>query len=152
MKLLLKTDTGRIRVIADSAIGRPVQPWFLPDYGENWRRRTAVAVRIGRLGKNFTRKYVGRYIDAMTKLWVPEADECPALDFMDSAVVCGRWIEPEDVPDSLLDEVITVSRFATLKTGDVVAIITEDEPLPIKSDTVESVSLLNHEIMKINIK
>lgn len=152
MKMLLKTDDGRVRVIADSAIGRPVQPWFIPDYGKNWRWRTAIAVRVGRLGKNLTRQYLGRYVDAMTKLWVPEADDCPASDFMDSAVVCGRWLETETLPENLMDEVIAASRFATLKTGDVIAVMTADEPMPIEPDAVVSVSLLNQEIMKINIK
>lgn len=123
MKLLLFDIDGNMHVIPDSAIGRDSQPWFLPDFGSNWRGYEAVAVRIGRLGKGIAPKFAERYVDAMTTIWVAEADQCPALDFMDGRVVTGEWQQPQpgESLNALLALVVEASKFATLKNGDIIA-------------------------------
>ena len=155
MKLLLKDDNGKFRVIADSAVARSGQPWFLPDFGLNWRWRGAVALRVSRLGKGIAEKYVSRYYDAATKLWVAEADDCSAEDFMDGRVVCGRWIPVEELNgsyDRVARLIAEASEFATLKNGDIVAEYDGGPALPIEPGTTAALSLEGVETVNFNIK
>lgn len=133
MKLLLTDINGAIRVIPDSAIGRDSQPWFLPDFGSNWRGYEAVAVRISRLGKGIVPRYAERYVDAVTTLWVADADDFAAPDYMDGRVVTGQWlpIGPESDVSDLLDMIVEVSKYATLKNGDIIAIARTETVTPL---------------------
>lgn len=128
MKLLLFDTLGQIHVVPDSAIGRDSQPWFLPDFGLNWRGYEAAAMRVGRLGKGISPKFAERYVDAISTIWVAEADRCPALDFMDGRVVTGKWLPIEPTADlqALLPLLVEASRYATLKTGDIIARVRPD--------------------------
>lgn len=130
MKTLILTREGRLRVLPDSALGRNRQPWFVPDFGDNWRASTAMAVRIGRLGKGVRLKFARRYFDAMTLLWVPETDgvECAVLDCMDGAAVPGEWLPiPDDADLNEFERMLErVTRFCTVKTGDILCILTQD--------------------------
>lgn len=148
MKLLLSDTSGQIHIIPDSAIGRDSQPWFLPDFGEAWRGYDAVAVRVSRLGKSIAPKFAERYVDAMTTIWVAEADECNALDFMDGRVMTGQWHNPESGEDlnRLLSLMVKVSAFATLKNGDIIA-IAKGQPQPIEIN-----SRIENSCLKFNIK
>lgn len=151
MKLLLETDNS-LRVIADSAIGRNNQPWFLPDCGTNWRWRLAQAFRIAKLGKNVAPKFAPRYFDATTLLWVPEADNCDCLDFMDGAVVCGNWL-PISTPSEHAGKLLSrVSDFSTMKTGDIIAYFLPYSPEPIEINQHISQSIDNIEVLNFNIK
>lgn len=153
MKLILFTSASeRPRVIADSAIGRPVMPWFIPDFGENWRWRRATGVRIGRLGKGIAPKFAERYIDGMTAFFVAEADGCATLDFMDNSVVIGSWLEPEGVGETLPRLLVEASRYATLKTGDVIALLDPAPAEPITAGGQISLSLNSKETLKLNLK
>lgn len=154
MKILLKNTDGTMHVIADSAMTRSGQPWFVPDFGRDWRSRKAIALRVSRLGKEIGLKFAGRYFDAVTLLWVAEADDCEALDFMDGRIVCGEWIPiGEDAPCERLTKLLTeASHFATLKTGDVIAEILDEEPKPISAQSSETVEFNGREIIKFNIR
>lgn len=112
-------------MIPDSAIGRDSQPWFLPDFGSNWRGYEAVGLRISRLGKGIMPKFAERYVDAVTTMWVAEADDCMALDFMDGRVVTGKWkpYETSSCYDSLFKLLVDASKYATLKNGDIIAVV-----------------------------
>lgn len=50
----------------DSAILRDGKPFFLPDFSQNLQYETEVVVRISRLGKAISPKFVRRYYDAVT--------------------------------------------------------------------------------------
>lgn len=50
----------------DSAILRDGKPFFLPDFSNNLQYETEVVVRISRLGKAISPKFVRRYYDAVT--------------------------------------------------------------------------------------
>ena len=50
----------------DSAILRDGKPFFLPDFSKNLQYETEVVVRISRLGKAISKKFVRRYYDAVT--------------------------------------------------------------------------------------
>lgn len=149
MKLLLK-DSGKVRVIADSAIARNRQPWFLPDFGLNWRWRTAIAFRVNKLGKNVNPKFMARYIDAVTLLWVPEADEVKEADYMDGAVVCGIWLTPNfELPK---EELASFTLTATIKNGDILAFMLPDSSSPIALNQHISLQYMNQEVISFNIK
>jgi len=149
MKLLL-SDTGRVRVIADSAIGRNRQPWFIPDEGENWRWRSALAFRVSKLGKNVSPKFMARYIDAVTLLWVAEADGLDAADYMDGAVVCGSWLDISgEIP---IDSLSEFTRNTTIKNGDILAFMLPEPATPIEINQHISLQYQNQEVISFNIK
>jgi len=50
----------------DSAILRDGKPFFLPNFSQNLQYETEVVVRISRLGKAISPKFVRRYYDAVT--------------------------------------------------------------------------------------
>lgn len=152
MKILLRDDNGHMRTIADSAVARNGQPWFVPDFGENWRWRQALAFRVSKLGKNVSAGFADRYIDAMTLLWVAEADKCPALDYMDGAVVCGRWMTVDELPQDIVIDMVTVTEYATIKNGDIFAKILPKQAVKIEPDTHISLTLKNQEVLKFNLK
>lgn len=132
-----------IFLFADSAVGREVQPLFVPD-GE-WTGCLRLAVRMHLLGKAISPAFVPRHADAWGVVLVmrPIGQVLPNwLGIMDSAVTTGRWLplgaaeaemayeailpggERVDVgPFSLADAseaVSRVSQLATLKTGDII--------------------------------
>ncbi|MDE5901251.1 MAG: hypothetical protein K2H33_07855 [Muribaculaceae bacterium] len=135
--LICDCNPAGFRMVADSAIGRNGQPWFVPDFGSAWRWKVMVAVRIGRLGKCIAPKFARRYFDSMTLLFVPECDAPEAsvlLGCMDGAAVCGSWVDiTESVRVDSAESVgfhefgfealaALVSRCVTLKTGDLLAV------------------------------
>lgn len=151
MKVLLKS-TECIRVIADSAVGRSGQPWFVPDSGSNWRWHTALAYRISKLGKGISPKFAARYVDAVTLLWVAESDSMETLDYMDGAVVCGTWL-PLDEDDNIPSELIAaLSENTTLKNGDIIAVDGDGPREPIIKNRHVSINLKDTEIISFNIK
>lgn len=124
-----------ITVIADSAIGRDVQPLFLPP--GQWQGRLAWAVRIGRLGKSVAPKFAMRYVDAMAPalLTEPAGERRAWAAIADSALIPGAWVPIEDcaasaeasiqLPDRPSDDdicraVADITRYATIKTGDII--------------------------------
>lgn len=153
MKLLIYNIDKRIHVVSDSSIARSGQPWFLPDFGESWRWRQALAVKISRLGKGIHPKHLMRYVDEMTLLWVAESDSCEALDFIDGRVVCGSWIPINDeLPEMLADAIIDASKYATLKNGDIIAVMTDAAPQIIEPNTAIELKLHNQTVIRFNIK
>lgn len=149
-----------VEMIADSAItlfGRPV---FLPDFDTEWQAWFYLAVRISRLGKNIAEKFAPRYFDALTLAMrlVPVSlsaairetgrHDC-ILSAFDYALTLGRW-EPVDnlgsafeitvgdktlaVSDAVTDAsvaVADVSRYATVKTGDIIMPYRVLPPVPV---------------------
>ncbi len=139
-----------VELIADSAVVLPPHPLFLPDFDANWEARIYPAYRIGRLGKSIARKFASRYIDAYTlALRLVPVDTnrelqaaglpCGLDGLFDSALTLGRWTEidhalPEtfEITSGALNVEIdnhfdaacraleSISRYATVKTGDVI--------------------------------
>lgn len=153
MKLLLFDNNRRVHVISDSAIARNGQPWFIPDFGESWKWRSALAVKISRLGKGVSIKHVGRYADEVTLLWVAEAENCQALDYMDGRVVVGTWLPiVDDLNCDLANAIVEASKYATLKNGDIIAVPFSDELNEILPNSSMQLSLNNQTVIKFNIK
>lgn len=124
MKTIIFTNTGDIRVIADSALGRNHHPWFLPDFGRDWTWHCAPALRVSRLGKGVHREFARRYVEERTLAWIPVAEDNPAADFMDGAIVLGEWLPvgSEGLTPEECDAVVSAARFSTIKQGDVLVL------------------------------
>jgi len=129
--ILVGTQPFQLSLYADSAMGRDVQPLFIPEIEGDWCVTLATAYRVGRLGKSVPEKYADRYIDAVGVVALmhpasvrPEAGTVPGwLSLMDSAVTSGRWLtewRAEDVDGDSARALALASSIATLKTGDVI--------------------------------
>lgn len=150
MKLIVRNLDGTLRTIADSALGRPVVPWFIPDFGSPWTWRKAIALRVNRLGKGISPEFASRYVDAATLLFLPDG----APDYMDGAAVCGAWVslEGHEIPAEPLELLVEVSRAATVKTGDVMACVLADEPQEARSGERVKLQLFDKEVLNLKIK
>ena len=169
MKALIQNDSpAGFRVVADSAIGRDGQPWFVPDFGSEWTWTPMAAFRIGRLGKCISPKFASRYIDGISLMFVPECNAPEAsvlLGCMDGAIVPGQWLTPFDriepeghtavTPEELgvNDFIAKVSRHTTLKTGDIIALKLPDAAVyQAIRNTKVSLTLNNRPVLAFNIK
>lgn len=155
MKTLIFNTDGAIRVIADSALGRNRQPWFIPEFGENWRWYVAPAVRISRLGKGIRPEFADRYVSERTLIWITEADDNAASGFMDGAAVAGDWVSVGEngLSDTERHAVSSVSRYCTLKQGDIIVTETERAPrTPLKINDKIQIDFGGKIILEFNIK
>lgn len=171
-----------IDVIVDSAVVLPGKPLFLPDFDLEWMAMFYVGVRISRLGKNITPKFAPRYYDAITVAMrlVPvsidrelRAAGRPAalVDIFDGALSIGEWCAlPTDssrpivvsvrdstmfvgsVIDAVNDSVSEISRYSTLKIGDVLLPLRLGASLSVKQGDNVSVVMDAREVLKVRIK
>lgn len=132
-----------VYLMPDSALLFNRRPLFVPDFAEHFTWSSTIVARVNRLGKNVPRKFAHRYYDALTVgLAVRAEGMTDALaEAWDGAAVLGDWLPVGDVElparwevcvdgvlaaggstDSLttdIDQLIEyVSRYFTLKTGD----------------------------------
>lgn len=168
----------KLRLYADSAIGRDVMPLFIPDIPGGWHARVCVAVRVCRLGKDISPKFAMRYVDAISlvALLLPDSDVAAwdssgALALLDSAVTTGRWhecnvgaISEIDVtvngehrrlsaPDlGIAARVNEVSRTATLRTGDFLIIDSTGLDLPLVPDTHIQAAIDGEACLSLKVK
>ena len=153
---LLKQDDPVIFTKADSSLLKDRKPFFIPDELGTIEYEAEVVVRVCRLGKSISERFVPRYYDAVTvgidftardllrKLsqqglpW----DMCKSFD---GAAALGEWVSKDKFLDIQrlrfhldvngetkqegctndmiykVDEIISyISRFFTLKTGDLI--------------------------------
>lgn len=141
----------QITVIADSAIGRDVQPLFLPE-GE-WDGRMAWAVRIGRLGKCVSPKFALRYVDGIAPaLLTAPAPPVPAwAAIADGALIPGAWVSLDEAGatlpgspsrDEIAAAVSDITRYATIKTGDII-VLSPSAPFPLAAGSTVTAPGLN---------
>lgn len=143
--------TPGLTLISDSAITIAGRPVFLPDFDSQWAAEFYLTIKICRLGKCISQKFAHRYYDKFTVAMrlVPtnitaelRSNGLPTAvgDIFDNALTLGNWSEIANTPEafeiningvsvnidslkSMADEAISiVSRYATLKTGDVIMI------------------------------
>lgn len=174
MKIILCDNSlHSFELIADSALTLPGRPTFIPDFKEvtTWKAIPLIAVRISRLGKTISAKFASRYFDACTLAAriMPYDSQGHPMDgiaaILDFGITLGEWAPVPDceslritfageetVLPSLCalftDATVAVSRYATLKMGDILLI-----PLPLPSveaipdvnvnGTMDSAPLLN---------
>lgn len=62
-------------VISPSAILQGGNPYFVPDFANTFEARTAIALRIGKLGKGIAKRFAYRYVDAVAPACVMLASD-----------------------------------------------------------------------------
>lgn len=132
-----------IRLIADSAIGRQREPYWLDsDSGLSYTALICPCYRVGRLGKNIDRKFAARYIDAITTAavilpseYAAAPMEAPEIFFASTnAMISGDETEIAEAAmhtieaagkrlefqssDFIGDAVAMLTRYMTIKNGD----------------------------------
>lgn len=134
-----------IDVIPDSAMILPGKPLFIPDFGEgDWMGTVSMAFHINRLGKNISPRFASRYYDRFTlalrafptgmgndmtrRGFLSACDgtfyhgEWCDIPIVDSVSVSGQGYNLRiPMADVAIDNVIAnVSRYMTVKTGDII--------------------------------
>ena len=160
---LLRTDltapataATEARIVPDSALLLPGRPLFVPDLGSGWQAQPVVALHIGRLGRDIAPKFAPRYVDGVTVgLWLrlpaPDASlSAGLLDALDSTLALGRRLEVPSSPIEIVTPaasltvdfaaeiraaVAAVSRYATLKMGDVILTAAAGPPVDLVPGT-----------------
>lgn len=132
-------EVPQMALLTDSSLSRNRWPLFLPPHSEEWVMTFGIGVRIMRLGKFIAARFAPRYYDAVTLVarLRPAGAPVPAsacLTAFDSAAVVGEWCAPApelDIegtfaariapdPARLNTTVEQLSRYFTLKTGDII--------------------------------
>lgn len=128
-------------VVPDSAVTRCKDPFFLPDEGD-YKAMLLRGVRIDRLGKGIAREYADRYysecLTATHQFRVAsEPSDTIRRWSSDGALTvsqCGPkdGMSPESVAtvNALIEK---ISRYSTLKTGDLVLFGMEKDTFPLSS-------------------
>lgn len=179
----IKSQLPAVDAIPDSAILRDGKPFFIPAWCEKWVYTPVVAFKVGRLGKNIARRFAMRYVDAATiALRVTpkvSAQSLQGIDIpkgiltaFDSSVILGEWTSlPDDIDspitikvndyiavstdifERLSDSIETLSKYFTLKMGDIIIPIQDSATeIPMVIDTSVVGSINTSEILKFNIK
>ena len=155
MKTLIFNTDGSIRVLADSALGRNRQPWFIPEFGNDWRWYVAPAVRISRLGKGIRPEFADRYACERTLMWIPEAEDNAASGFMDGAAVAGDWVAigNDGLTGTERQAIAAAARYCTLKQGDIIVTEMGHAPrTPLKINDKIQIDFDGKTILEFNIK
>lgn len=171
-----------VDAIPDSAILRDGKPFFIPEWSETWTYTPYLAFKISRLGKNIASRFAMRYVDAVTialRVTPVEATETVAktdiqrgvVTAFDSSIILGEWtpipmsesritmeigghtIELDDAVDRLATSIENLSKYFTLKMGDIIIPPTlSNTTIPMIIDTTVVGKVNNTEVLKFNIK
>lgn len=166
-QLYLKPDTALL-------VNR--KPFFLPHFTEEVTARPCIAARISRMGRCIEARFAERYytetapainFQALAVLQQGDIDSITrALAFDNSfavgifsasaaetewqynhtAVTTNGWVE------CMNEAVAQVSRYITLRTGDMVAVDLRCEPLALKREDVISAVVAGEEVLYCKIK
>lgn len=172
---LPSTSATPARIVPDSAMVLPGRPVFVPDMGRGWVGQPVLALRLGRLGRDIAPKFASRYVDAATvALWLrlPEEDaelSAGLLDGLDASLAAGTWIPAGEltapsVPVStpcaeisvelraeIESAVPAVSRYMTLKMGDIILAGPAGPPLELSAGSRVTASLAGREVLSVKI-
>lgn len=129
-----------VDLVGDSAIVRCKDPFFVPDRRE-WKVMPLGGVVIDRLGKGIDRKFAGRYytkcITAAHPFASDDKDRGMTRWGRDGALVISLQDDSSMMSDELKSridaEIESISRIATLKTGDLILVGTEESSFPIQN-------------------
>lgn len=171
----------QITVIPDSAIVPGSNPIFLADFSIDWAGQLCIAYRVSRLGKSISEKFAPRYYDAVTLCLRAHAVDMESMlvrdklaagicGAFDSCLAVGNWHPlPADkgqlnisstswsgeVEQSAVGECAAlslVSRYLTLKTGDIIMPCRLGPLMPLHRDTVFEASLNGIPLLRVKIK
>ena len=167
--------------LPDSAVVPSGRPLFVPDFSGQWVGRLYMAARIGRLGKNIPQRFASRYcdslglalrlipLDLLRQLEQEERGIAVATGF-DNAISLSislpfdsslssyeidcmgetQIFTPEEI--AIDESIVELSRYMTLKTGDVILTGHTDNELSINIDTTIEASLNGERQLRIKLK
>lgn len=147
----------RSHLIADSALISAGRPVFLPDFAGQWRARIYLTYRISRLGKSIKPRFAYRYYDAVTLALrlIPKGNqEYGEVEFyFDNCLSIAPYFQLElsdntDIPPLVLENITfihhpddinaaieQISKYSTLKNGDLILLEYQPLPIPITPQT-----------------
>lgn len=167
--------------IPDSALVAAGRPLFVPEFSTRWVGCLYLAARIGRLGKNIPARFASRYCDAlglalrlipldlMEELRSTGRGSAVATGF-DNAISlnlslpydplndtyridCGDFSREYSAVDSgITESIVALSRYMTLKTGDVILTGRLPVEVPIEIDTIVEAILNGVQQLKVRLK
>lgn len=167
--------------IPDSALVAAGRPLFVPELSTRWVGHLYLAARIGRLGKNIPGRFAARYCDALgLALRLVPLDLLARLKAADSGLAvatgfdnaislnisapynpatdryrfsCGQSACEYTAAECGVTEAIeALSRYMTLKTGDVILTGRLPVEVPVELDTVVEASLNGEQQLRIKLK
>lgn len=127
----------------DSSLLNQRKPFFLPDWSEDIRMTPCTVVRICRLGRCIQPKFAARYYDA-----IADGINFRAADMLtqgkwneafafDASLCVGLWREPDGtISESIHQAIADVSRFVTIRIGDLVFVDAPQEAQHIETEQI----------------
>lgn len=114
-------------ILSAAGILQGGNPYFVPDFADSFEARTAIAIRIGRLGKGIARRFAYRYVESVGPAVLFVADSMladlrakglpwtSAISY-DRCLALGRFSEItfESIPASLVG--LTLTDRTTMET------------------------------------
>ena len=164
-----------VALIADSALVRVSMPLFVPDFARDWLLQIVPFVTIGRLGKSIPERFAHRYTEGFglgvrlvppipdtyvnAALVTSEPVEIPSGNDM-LRIECrqcgaaGNEVSVElPVADMHIDGAVSlVSRYVTLKTGDIISPCMLPVTFPAVIDSRIEIDLDGKRILTLKIK
>ena len=138
----LKLSEPTIFMKSDSSLLKDGKPFFIPDFSSEIHYETEIVVKIDRLGKNIAERFAHRYYKAFDNsavlgTFVPleRVGDVNRIPF--HLDINGKTVQEGNTQDMLfpVDKIIAyVSRFFTLKIGDLIYTGTPVGVGPVKID------------------
>ena len=133
----LLEDEPLMYTVPDTAIHINKRPFFIPDYAQPCLMQLRWAVRISRLGRCISPRFASRYYDAITVCAHCATPALPAAQGLcfDDCITIGEWLPvaatdiadaangmagaATDIADAAIEAIAEVSRYYTLRQGDI---------------------------------
>jgi len=168
-------DFVGVDVIPDSAMIQDGKPFFVPDFFNQWCYYAVLAFRVSRLGKNIATKFAHRYYDAValavrTSPVVTMPISTAVTTAFDGAFICGAWTQIDNLNENLRisigdksisistanllinDSVAYLSKYFTLKIGDIIIPAKISIESEIITDTVVVGKINENDCLKLKFK
>lgn len=175
MKAITLDAERALHLTPDSGIIVRANPWFVPDDSAHWECHPLIGVRIDRLGMHIALKFADRYYNSFVMATHQRAahDECPTAEWMrDGALAAGEPVALDTLGDTLsldiaglrVDIAIAdfrslvnaaieyVSRFVTLRTGDLLLLPIGAPALPVREGTDFDCELNGNIVLKFKTR
>lgn len=168
-------DFVGVDVIPDSAMIQDGKPFFVPDFFNQWCYYAVLAFRVSRLGKNIATKFAHRYYDAValavrTSPVVTMPISTAVTTAFDGAFICGAWTQIDNLNENprisigdksisistanllINDTVAYLSKYFTLKIGDIIIPAKISIESEIITDTVVVGKINENDCLKLKFK
>jgi len=135
----------RFTMKCDASLLNQRKPFFIPDWGKDFRYIPCMVVRISRLGKCIEARFADRYYDAVAcgldfvayDLFSKNYAQATAFD---NALCVGDWQNPNDLittaedKESIAQAIHRASQIVTLRMGDLLYLDAEQPAIAIQPE------------------